>query len=156
MSGTVRRGMVAWALVAAGCSQEELPGEYFDVTAQGIENLCTGSGPAYNEKFEYRLVFEGNDLTIAMGEDVFATGLVEGCHVSYASLVWSSYRDDLEIEWQIVGSADIDVGGGGGCVTDSDWAGTEEYVIITSEHPDVSPGCTFTLDLTGKWLRSVE
>jgi hypothetical protein len=28
--------------------------------------------------------------------------------------------------------------------------------VITSEHPDVEPGCTYTLGLTGKFVREVE
>ena len=149
-----RTAFVTFFLV--GCGGGELPGQYFDVTANGEENLCTGSGTGYTDKFEYRVVIEGNDLQLAIGEDIFATGTIEGCLLSYTSLVWSDYRDDKEIQWQIVGSARANLGGGAGCVDGTDWEGSEQFVIVTSEHDEVQPGCTYTLGMTGKFLREVE
>ena len=139
----------------AGCGAAELDGQYFDVTANGVENLCTGGGAGYSESFEYRIIIAGNDLQVAIADDIFATGTVEGCSLSYTSLVWSDYRDDKEIEWQIVGSARANLGGGAGCVEGGDWEGTEQFIIITSAHEEVQPGCTYDLAMTGKFLREV-
>ena len=139
----------------AGCGGGELPGQYFDLKANGTENLCTGGGTSYSETLEYRVIVDGNDLQLAIEEDIFATGTIEGCSLSYASIVWSDYRDDKEIKWQILGSADANLGGASGCVTDGDWQGEETFIIVTSEHDEVQPGCTYSLGLTGKFLREV-
>lgn len=139
----------------AGCGGGELPGMYFSLTAEGQENLCTGGGADHSEKLEYRVLTNGNELQIAIEDDIFATGTIEGCTLSYASVVWADYRDDREIKWQIVGSATANLGGASGCVPDSDWQGTEEFIVVTSEHEEVQPGCTYTMGLSGKFLREV-
>lgn len=138
----------------AACGPGTLPGHYFDVTVSGAQNSCTADPADYNEGYEYRLELAGNDLALAIGDAVFATGTVEGCALSYTSLVWSDYRDDKQIRWQIAGEARVDVSGGDGCVNGgTDWEGTETFVVVDSEHPDVAAGCTYVLDVTGQWLK---
>lgn len=151
-SGAVGR-VLLWGLVV-GCGNGTLPGHYFDITVTGTDNDCTEDPPGESERYEYRVELAGNDVSIAIGEAVFATGTVEGCEVSYSSLVWSDYRDDQEIRWQISGEARVDVSGGDGCVNGGqDWEGTETIVVVDSAHPDVSAGCTYTMDVTGTWLK---
>ena len=147
--------------VVTGCKKEELPGQYFHLNLKGAENLCTGNGTGYTDEFEYRLEVDGNDVSVAIGPDVWATGTVDGCTVSYTSLAWSDYRDDadgnsLEIQWVINGEARVNIGGGGGCVENDDWEGTEVFLITESAHPDVAAGCTYTIDTVGKWEKEVQ
>lgn len=139
-----------------GCGGKELPGHYWDVVVEGSENLCTGNAPDYREEYEYRVLLEGNDIQVAIDEDVFATGTIEGCTVTYNSLSWSDYRDDLEIQWEILGSARVNIGGDKGCIPDRDWDGTETFLVTESAHPDVQPGCTYTLTVTGAYTHEVE
>jgi hypothetical protein len=155
---TASRG--AWSLgvaLAIGCGQGDLPGNYFDVALTGSENLCTGGGADYAEKLTYRVEWAGNDVTLAVDDDVWATGISEGCRVDYTSVAWASYRDNYEIQWQINGTARVDAEGGTGCVEDgaSDWSGTETFIVTSSEHPDVSAGCTYTLAVDGKFVEKV-
>lgn len=153
---TRRSAMVLLTLGLGACGSEDLPGEYWKVDVTGAENTCTGNGADYSESYEYRVIFEGNDITLAIGPDIWATGIAEGCTLNYTSLVWSDFREDYEIEWEILGTSLVNVGGGGGCVADGDWQGTETFVVDTSEHPDVQPGCTYSLDVTGTFLKTVE
>ena len=148
------RFVLAGALTA--CGGEDLPGEYWKVQLSGAENACTGNGADYSAEYEYRVVFDGNDITLAIGDDIWATGIAEGCTLNYSSLVWSDERDGYEIEWEILGNSVVNVGGNGGCTSESDWEGTETFVVDTSEHPDVQPGCTYTLDVTGQFLKTVD
>lgn len=152
----VRAASPLVAVILIGCGGKDLPGHYWNVTVDGSDNQCTGNAADYHNEYEYRLVIDSNDVQVAIGEDVFATGTIEGCTVSYASLAWSDYRDDLEIQWEILGVARINVGGGAGCVTGSDWEGTETFLITESAHPDVQPGCTYTLTATGTYVGLVE
>jgi hypothetical protein len=123
------------------------------------QNECTGSGLGYSDSFEYRVLIDGNDATIAIGEDIFAVGTLDGCNLSYTSLVWSSYLDEAgvqkEVKWQIEGAASVNVGGAGGCVDQGDWEGTESFSILSSQHTAISPGCLYELAVTGTWLREV-
>lgn len=144
--------------LAAGCNGGDLPGYYFDVRLDGTDDACTGDPADYAESFEYRVELDSNDATLAIGDDVFATGTLEGCLLTYTSLVWTSSRDSAEITWQIFGSARIDLGGGDGCVeqSGSDWDGTEQFVVLSSNAEDVSAGCTYDLALEGTFSREVE
>lgn len=146
-----------WATLSlAACTGGDLPGHYWDLIVEGTDNQCTGGGANYSDRYEFRALIEGNDLTLAIGDDIFATGIVDGCTFTYSSLVWSAYRDDFEIQWQILGEARVNVGGGGGCVERTDWEGVETFVVSTSEHPDVSAGCTYETQVTGSYLREVQ
>lgn len=156
---TASRGACALLVAAAvGCGQEDLPGNYFDVTLQGSENLCTGGGADHQEKLTYRVEWAGNDITLAIDDDVWATGTAEGCRLDYTSVAWASYRDDHEIQWQITGTARVDAEGGSGCVEGgaSDWSGTETFIVTNSEHPDVAPGCTYTLEVEGAFVEKIQ
>jgi len=147
------------ALLLTGCGNDELPGEYFDLVVTTTENECTGNGLSYTDGFEYRVMLDGNDATVAVGEDVFAVGTLDGCNLSYTSLVWTTYLADgdsqKEVKWQIDGNAEVNFGGGGGCVDQADWEGTENFQILASEHSAISPGCLYELSVTGTWLRAV-
>jgi len=143
-------------ILAAGCATDDLPGSYFDVERVGAQNGCTGNGTNFRERHDYRIEYRGNEVTLAVGPDVWATGIADGCTVTYDSIIWTSQRDGFAIDWQVEGTAVVDKDGGNTCDAQLDWSGTETYVIANSEHPDVSPGCTYTVDVTGKHLQTLE
>ncbi|MBX2796304.1 MAG: hypothetical protein KTR31_01505 [Myxococcales bacterium] len=143
-------GVGFFALLLTGCDGEELTGNLFDLTLTGADNQCTGNGTDHTERHQYRVDFDNTDLIVAVGEDVWATGTIDGCNLEYTSIVWSSLRGGFEIEWQISGQAQVDVAGGDGCATDDDdWVGTETFLVTNSAHPKVQPGCTYSLDVSG-------
>ena len=99
--------------VLVGCGNADLKGHYWNLTLQGDEDACTGDAANYSEKLEYRVLYEGNDVTLAVGEDEFAEGTANGCSIAYESVIWEDIRGDFAIRWQITGSAVVNVGGGG-------------------------------------------
>jgi len=152
------------ALLMTGCGSEELPGEYFDLVVVTTQNECTGNGLSYTDGFEYRVLLDGNDATLSVvaddgSDDVFAVGTLDGCNLSYTSLVWSTYLDEgdsqKEVKWQIEGAAAVNMGGAGGCVDQTDWLGTENYEILSSQHSAIAPGCLYEMSVEGSWLRTV-
>lgn len=146
-------------LVTLGCNDGELPGNYWNISVSGAENLCTGSGTGYSENYDYRIELELSDATLFIAEDQWATGILDGCEISYESIEWSDLRDGYEIRWRLNGLADINIGGpGAGCVEQEgyDWVGTETFTVLSSAHPNVQSGCTYTLDVVGQWDREVE
>ncbi len=140
----------------AGCAAEELPGSYFDVDRTGADNGCTGDGTNFREQHDYRLERRGNEITLAVGDDVWATGLADGCTVTYKSVVWTSQREGFAIDWEVRGEAQVDPDGGTVCDSELDWRGTETYFITNSEHPDVSPGCEYLVQVDGTHIKTVE
>jgi len=141
---------------AVGCVSEELPGSYFNVDRVGAENGCTGNGTNFSERMAYRIEYHSNEVVLAVGEDVWATGISDGCTVTYDSIVWTSNRNGHTIDWQVSGEAQVDPDGGNTCSSELDWKGTETYFITNSEHPDVNPGCEYVLDVRGKHSKTVE
>ena len=167
MQDTVRRTLAfgrlsaaVGALVLAGCgADEELPGDYFEIKAVGDANDCTGDNPeGFSEKFEYRVVLDGNTAEIAVGPDVFATGRLEGCLLNYESVVWEENRNGGEIAWQIVGSATVNIDDA--CpppVEGEDWVGSEDFEIVSAdEGAGVSPGCSYRTALKGRYVKGVK
>ena len=78
-------------LAVMGCTEEELPGEYFQFMS-GDVNECTGArvvGRAVHLSFDCGRL----DRRHAVGPDVFATGFIEGCELDYESVVWEERRD---------------------------------------------------------------
>jgi len=146
------------ALVLVGCTNADLKGHYWNIAIQGDADECTGGNAQYNDKLEYRVVFDGNDITMAVATDEFATGSTNGCSIVYESVIWEDTREGFDIRWQIQGSATVNVGGGKSCQpgNGTDWDGTETFEVVSSEDPDISPGCQYTLKLSGKYVEEVK
>ncbi|MFT4626343.1 MAG: hypothetical protein ACI8PZ_005020 [Myxococcota bacterium] len=151
-------GLVVAALCTACSGEEDLPGEYFDLVAVGDENSCTGEDANLEEKFEYRVVLDGNTAEIAIGPDIFATGRLEGCLLVYESVVWEEARDGGEIAWQIVGSATVNIDDA--CpppVKDEDWVGREDFEIVSADDSvGLAPGCSYSTMLKGRHTKGVK
>ncbi|MEM6930281.1 MAG: hypothetical protein AAF602_25295 [Myxococcota bacterium] len=143
-------------ILATACATDELPGSYFDVDRTGAQNGCTGDGTNFRENLPYRIEYRGNEVTLAVEDDVWATGIANGCEVTYRSIVWTSQREGFAIDWQVSGVAQVDPDGGTTCSPEVDWRGTETYLITNSEHPDVSPGCEYVVDVLGNHTQTVE
>ncbi len=146
------------AMVLVGCKNADLKGHYWNISIQGDEDDCTGGSAKYGDKLDYRVVFDGNDITLAVAKDEFATGGVNGCSISYDSVIWEDERAGFGLRWQIHGSATVNVGGGKSCQpgNGTDWDGVETFEVISSEDPDISPGCEYSLNLSGKYVEEVK
>ena len=145
--------IVVAACLATGCAEPALQGNLFDIRLEGAENECTGGGTQYSDLLQYRLEFDSLDITLAVEDDEWAIGEVDGCFIEYRSIVVTSLREGYEIRWRIDGQAEIDRSGGASCIDEPnlDWIGTETFTVVRSAHPSVDPGCTYTLDVTGQF-----
>lgn len=138
-------------VLLAACAGEELPGDTYSVDLTGIENSCTASGAQYQETLDYRLEVSNQEVSLSIGEDLWAQGTADGCLITYSSIVWEDEVDGYAVRWQIFGSARVNEGGGGGCVEEGDWQGEESFVVLGTDHPDISPGCTYDIATSGTY-----
>jgi hypothetical protein len=157
---TALKGGLLLAVGALGGCGGDLPGFYWDLTQATQEDLChdTPAPLLDKEGFEYRVLYDVQDITVAIGEDEFATGTAQGCLIQYSTVIWPEDRNDFQIAWQMDGAAAVSRGGGDGCtISDGvDWDGTEVFTIVTSEDPSLAPGCTYTVHLTGTYTKEVQ
>lgn len=145
------------ALPLAACS-ESLEGFEWDVliTSGGAsaQDNCNPEPQGFEEEFRYRVNFDGSDATIAIGPDVFATGQISGCDITYQSVVWGEEKDGFTYRWRIDGAAVYRQGSGCDNQLDPtlDWFGTETFTVLESDDPDIAPNCTYILDAEGVYL----
>jgi hypothetical protein len=146
---------VAACSMTLACGKGDLPGDYYDVQLEGEANTCTTDSANYSGTYEYRLEVDVQDVQLSIEDDLWAQGSADGCLVTYQSIVWEDIIDDFVVRWQIRGDARVNTGGGGGCVEDGDWAGTESFVVLSSDHPDIAAGCTYDLTVNGTWIEEI-
>lgn len=153
-----------WALCAlaiglGGCDGGSLPGSYWNVEVVGATDACHATPVDYTgpTSFEYRVEYSGAAVSISLGEDQFATGAIAGCSVEYASVVWGEAKGGYDIKWQLFGDALFRAGGTACDLSDGvDWEGTETFLIVDSDNPDLEEGCTYELDMIGTFAGTVE
>ena len=149
------RGTVAAVamLFMVGCTGEKLEGFVWGVTATTgtfDPESCGYDWQGFEETFEYRLVYDGAAVDLAIGDDIFATGHLSGCQVAYESVVWGSEVDGAEVRWQLLGDATFRPGGASCNLDDGvDWVGSEIFEIVHSEHEQLNAGCWFSLTTSG-------
>ena len=100
-----------------------------------------------------KLFYDGDNAEIKVDGQTFATGVLEGCELSYESPVWLEERSEGDIQWSVIGhetevQAKVDCGLPQGV----DWIGYEEIQIIESEDPAMSPGCSYRVSVTGEYV----
>lgn len=147
--------IVGLGCLLSACASRDVRGLYFDITATGTDNQCTPAASNLNETFEYRLMIDGNDIELAVGENIFAWGTIAGSNIVYESAVWNEERDGNEISWQIRGSAFVDTSAAGQ-KQGAGWDGGETFVIVNSADPELAPGCQYITALTGTFLEEIK
>lgn len=155
-NGSTGLALLACGLtLSGGCAGADSAGHYWAITATGVSDSCTGEAANTRQEFEYRVVYDGTEIEVAVGEDVFASGVANGCQIAYESITWTDERNGYDVAWRIVGNA-VAQQGGNACSTASDWAGTEVFEVVTSEDPEIAPGCSYEMSLQGTYLEEVK
>ena len=152
---TTRAAWIALIAGVAGCNGRNLPGHYWELDLSTADDACNNNTVAYSETLEYRLTFGVDDVTVAIGEDVFAAGDLDGCRVTYDTITWTETREAGDIQWTLTGEA-IAQREEGSCGIASDWQGTEVFTVVSSQDPAIRPGCTYTLNLAGRYIGEVK
>ncbi len=146
---------LAIVLTTSACANGDLPGHIFDIAINSSTDECNDPAVNYKESFTYRVLLEGTAATIFIGEDPLATGVLSGCELVYQSTVFTDQREDVLVRWKLLGTATVQLGGGG-CDAGGGWTGEEQIYITESTDPDVPRGCTYYTNLTGSYAGEVE
>lgn len=154
-TATTRRAGTAAALLLMGCGEPQLPGHYWELDFSTAVDECNTPAVGSSDQYTYRLEFGVEEITVSIGADTFATGVVNGCTVSYESVTWTTARPAGDIQWTLSGEATAQRGDSS-CGIASDWIGQETFTVVSSADPGVRPGCTFTLDVSGTYVGEVE
>ncbi len=114
---------------------------------------CSGEVPSINQTLRYEVFFDGDNAEIKVDGQTFATGVLEGCALSYESPVWLEERSDGDIQWSVVGhetevQAKVDCGLPKGV----DWIGYEEIQILESEDDSLEAGCSYRVAAVGEYV----
>ncbi len=150
--------VIAGGLWLTGCGEPELDGFIWQNTVTGKIDTChaEGEGTPYQEIMNYRLVFDGSYVELALDQNTFASGTISGCEIQYDSVVWGEIVDGYEVRWLLLGEG-IFRQGGSACSIDVglDWDGEETFEIVYSEHPDLAVGCEYIMSVQGQYLGPV-
>lgn len=134
----------------AACGAGDLPGQRFSVTVAGVEDTCNDPMQQYAETFEYRVVTEGAQVSIFIGDALLAAGSLVGCDLTYSSPQFTDERGDgIYVRWSLVGQAVADIAGGG-CDAGDGWVGEESIQVIESTDPEVPRGCSYQSETSGR------
>lgn len=124
-----------------------------DVVATGVDDSCGLSqeqkDAGYADSYLYAVAFDGSSATIYIDDNVFASGTISGCNLTYETVEFGQERDTGDVKWILHGEAKVDGASGGSCVDEGDWAGTEWFEITDSEDDNVQVGCEYDMATTG-------
>ena len=148
--------IAAGAVGLSGCSDEDLRGHYWNVSLSGVDDQCTEGAADYTEKLEYRMRISGQEVVLAVGSNEFAWGTINGCFAEYESVVWTEERNGYDVSWKIIGSATVNTQGATCKVDGKDWSGGEVFEVINSDDPTISPGCNYTVAVTGTYIEEIK
>ena len=122
------------------------------ITVTATKDEChPAATDGYEEKFTYFIALDGSSASIYIDEQLFASGIVSGCSITYQTpIIGEESENDGNIKWQLFGQADFD-DGSDACVSgDNDWEGTEYFEIVSTENDTLEPGCEYQTDTVGK------
>jgi hypothetical protein len=114
---------------------------------------CPGDVPSINETLKYELFYDGDNAEIKVSGQTFATGVLEGCALSYESPVWLEERKSGDVQWSVLGH-ETEIQGKVDCGLPSglDWIGYEEIRVIESDDPTMTAGCSYRVAATGEYV----
>jgi hypothetical protein len=155
-----------WGAVVVGtaaCKPEVLAGSYWHVQVIEATDFCNDPPKDYGGPMEmdYRLVYDNSSVALHVEEGgesyQFASGTISGCDIEYESVVWGEAMDSgYGAKWQLLGDAVFRAGGDSCSLDDLDWQGTETFEIVSTDDPDMLPGCTYVLNMEGSFVETIE
>jgi hypothetical protein len=150
----------ALLLLLSGCDNSVVPDDalWYLVTVTGIgPDTCNpGNTEGYIQEFQYAVSFNASDADIYVDSQPFAAGVLNGCNLTYQTVVIGEEIDVGEVKWQLAGQAKIDPGDNSCVDGDGDWEGTETFEIVDAdveaEDGVMEIGCTYPMSTLGTYV----
>lgn len=153
------RTFLLGALMLSSCKNDDPPRYVWDIELHDATDTCNDPPVLYDGRstFRYEIAFDQSDVTVYIDDQPFATGNISGCDILYESTIWGEERDGYAIRWQLSGEA-VYRQGGTACELSNgtDWDGLETFTLVSSDHPDIPAGCTYSLQTTGSFVGKAE
>lgn len=138
-----------------GCDNSKVPDTalWYSVTVTGVgpDECNPGNTQGYQETFEYAVAFTASDADIYVNGEPFAAGVLNGCNLTYQTVVIGEDTERGPVKWQLSGQAIIDAGDDSCAQGDGDWQGTETFTIIDSDVEEIEIGCTYPMETLGNY-----
>lgn len=155
----MRRLLALCGLPLLGCAQDsglDPDGYHWEVTVTATVDGCNADPVGFEETFVYSLFFDGSMVDLRIGEETFASGAVTGCDLAYESATHGERRgaeDAYWVKWVLEGEAVLRQGGAS-CDLDAgvDWVGTERFVVVETDDPDLPEDCVYEMETKGVYL----
>lgn len=144
-------------LLLLACQQEsKVPEDAtgYSITVTAEKDEChPDATEGYEETFQYFIALDGSSASIYIDEQLFASGIVSGCAITYQTpIIGEDTEKDGNVKWQLFGEANFD-DGSDACVTGkNDWEGTEYFEIVSTENDTLEPGCEYQTTTAGTVL----
>jgi hypothetical protein len=123
----------------------------------GLDDICgtncEGAKANIGQDYRYALFTDGRSANIKIDDQQFASGVEEGCTLSYQTPVWLETRAKGDVQWSIQSVDTLKQGDATCSELDGkyDWVGFEVITVVESEDPDLVPGCTYGVAVVGKY-----
>jgi len=149
-------------LLLPACSNSKVPSDalVFNVTVTGVgpDSCHPGDTTGYQKDFEYAVAFAGSDADLYVDGEPFAAGVINGCNLTYQTVVIGEDVETGQVQWQLTGQALLDPGNDTCVQGDGDWSGTETFTIVDAEIDETvdttTVGCTYPMSTVGSFLPS--
>ncbi len=126
----------------------------YDVTVTATDDTCHDTMEPYEERVDYAIFLRGRSADLYVGEQLFATGAIDGCDLSYQTAVYNNdTQSDGNVKWRLFGTATLDRGDDSCVDGEADWEGEEVFEVVDAPSDTIEPGCTYTLTTTGVVVR---
>lgn len=155
--------MVTLLLLLSACNPSTVPETAVrytvTVTGTGPDTCNPGNTEGYQEAFEYAVDFTGSRADVYVDGVVFATGTINGCDLTYRTVVFGEDIESGSVKWQLTGTASIEPGDDSCSLGEGvDWSGTEVFEIVDAD-VDAEPGvmeigCTYPMSTEGVYVPS--
>lgn len=154
-----RSRVLSLLLLLTACERSIIPEDalWYSVTVTGIgpDECNPGNTEGYQQTFDYAVAFTASDADVYVNGQPFAAGVLNGCNLTYQTVVIGEDISIGEVKWQLSGSARIDAGDDSCVEGDADWEGGEVFTIVDAdveaEDGVMEIGCTYPMSTAGTY-----
>lgn len=148
--------MLLSLVLLSACNPSKVPEDaiWYTITVTGIgpDECHPGNTEGYQDAFDYAIGFTGSRADVYVDGEPFASGTINGCNLTYHTVVYGTTTDAGELKWELNGQAQLDPGNDSCVEGDGDWMGTETFTIVDTDIDDMDVPCDYPMSTTGTYV----